>query len=219
MSDTAKNIYNRLYRSGVNVKLNQIKAKMAEVSSDGNLSKEQIDAIVEALKAESEGSKTQDVIIPPIEASQDLNSEPKMNIESSLSIPSTPVTNQSALTQRQAISLVSEKILELDLELATSDMKLIANSIFERNLSEQEAIEYLGQVISQVLAKQESEYTTNLKQVVSAIVHDVNSSYERRNALLTETLGSLKVELEETTTAYKSRVSGFKGSIREAFQA
>jgi hypothetical protein len=209
-----KNIYDRLYRKGINVSKDIIEAKLIEIAKDvNNITSDEKEAVVDSIVNSSNNALTVD---STSKAALPEENEPAEMVIYQPGTNNNQLAKQedkAPLTYKEVSSIVYEQVEELNLDLKTSQVKAIVGQLVEMNVDATNAINTAISVIKQYIDYQESEFTNQFQNSVNELVTHANTSFQRRNAIASDAFTKLQVGLEESTNHFKSSCRKFEEDI------
>ena len=205
LDKTVKNIYDRLYRKGLNISKDEIRARVVEINPDGNLTDSEKNSIV-AYFIDNVKSLSQ----PTIDVTPDAGDVSKA------ALPETSgLANYKPITQQQATDIVFNQVEVLELDLKASEIKAIAKKMIDQNATGLNAVSTAISLLKELVNHQENQFNNSLQSSVNSLVSHVNDSLSRRNATAVSAFDTVRDELEASQMAYKSSCEDFEADLRE----
>jgi hypothetical protein len=204
-----KNIYDRLYRKGINVSKDIIEAKLIEIAKDvNNITSDEKEAVVDSIV-----NSTSKAALPAALPEENEPAEMVIYQPGTNNNQLAKQEDKAPLTYKEVSSIVYEQVEELNLDLKTSQVKAIVGQLVEMNVDATNAINTAISVIKQYIDYQESEFTNQFQNSVNELVTHANTSFQRRNAIASDAFTKLQVGLEESTNHFKSSCRKFEEDI------
>lgn len=214
MDKVIKNLYDRLYRKGLNVPKEEIKAAIVSINAEGNLSDDDKNIIVKQFT----DKYTSQLAIPEAGATTtNLNQSDLPKDDEGVMTLYEPV-NKSSITLSEAKAIVFSQVETLELELKTSEIKAISQELYEQDLDANDAVNYAIGLIRDYISAEEQRYTSDLTTSMQGLVDFTNASYQRRNTVTANAFSQVRRDLGVSRDTYKSSVRQFKEELQEHFQ-
>lgn len=211
LDKTVKNLYDRLYRKGVNISKKDIEARVLEISATGDLTDEQKTQIVESFISQSETEDNQDSLPNFVESYDQTPVESSSLATTTPSAPDKPPA--SALSIAEAREIVFTQCEQLEIELKSSEIREIAKEIHETSLDAEAAVNYTITVLKQFITVQENRFTSSLTESMEELVSHAQKSFRRREATTVTAFGKIKEDLAAVRANYKRSIESHCGDI------
>jgi hypothetical protein len=212
-----KNIYDRLYRKGINVSKDIIEAKLIEIAKDvNNITSAEKEAVVDFIVNSTSKAAGKAALPEENEPAEMFIYQPGTNNQ--LAKQEDKQEDKAPLTYKEISSIVYDQVEEMNLDLKTSQVKAIVGQLVEMNVDATNAINTAISVIKQYIDYQENEFTNQFQKSVNELVIHANTSFQRRNAIASDAFTKLQMGLEESTNHFKSSCRKFEEDITATFK-
>lgn len=205
MDNLIKALYNRLYRKGLNISKDEIRAKVLEINADGNITELEKNQVVEYFINSVNTLATPATTTDSKAALPDYQPSGIEKVNNSLSI-------------NDAKSIVYEQVENLELDLKASEIKSIAQEMINSNIDMSHAKSTAINLIKKYVEHQENQYINSLQNDVNHLVVEINQSMQRRSQATAQAFTHLRQGLEESTNHFKSNCDEFVSDIQSYFQ-
>lgn len=218
LQTTVKNLYDALFRRGVKASREDISKQVELRSSDGKLTSDQRDEIVQYfVNLSSQMTVTVDEAGNIENNTESVESNPPAL--NNRMIPYQPVNNEGGkISRTEATSIIFEQVEMLNLDLKSSEIKQISNDLYDQSLDGQDSILYAVELLKNYISKEEESFTNNLTSAMGGLVEHVNNSYKHRNDITSQAFSQVAKDIEASRTAYKRSCQDFKNDLESHFK-
>lgn len=202
MDNLIKNLYNRLYRKGLNISKDDIRAKVLEINPTGDLTEAEKDTVVFHFVDSANNITTVNAGKAGLPDEKPLDIYPKSD----------------ALTHREATGLVFQQIDSLNLELSNNQLKAISQEIVDQRLDEAGAISFIYDLIKKFVEQDEANFDSEIQETHQKTLQLVNESYQRRSEKTQQAFEKIGGDIKAAVQHYKSHNDDLKRFAMQCFQ-